>query len=159
MKLKPIITLAAVAATISADAADSGTLCLRVGLSDGTEAFYEVADGLEWRLHDGTLAVSVAGDDTPCTYEVAGISDLTYVRHNFVSLDGPEGAGTLAIRLAADGIVIDGAPCGSRCLVADMQGRVVADRSFDTSVAVGPLAPGTYLVTVNDRETLKVTVR
>lgn len=159
MKLKPIITLAAVAAALSAHAADSGTLCLRVGLSDGTEAFYEVTDGLEWRLYDGTLAVSVAGDDTPCTYEVAGISDLTYVRHNFVSLDGPEGAGTLAIRLAADGIVINGAPCGSRCLVADMQGRVVADRSFDTSVAVRPLAPGTYLVTVNDRETLKVTVR
>lgn len=159
MKLKPIITLAAIAAAISAHAADSGTLCLRVGLSDGTEAFYEVADGLEWRLHDGTLAVSVAGDDTPCTYEVAGISDLTYVRHNFVSLDGPESAGTLAIHLAADGIMIDGAPRGSRCLVADMQGRVVADRSFDTSVAVAPLAPGTYLVTVNDRETLKVTVR
>lgn len=159
MKLKPIISLAAVAAALSAHAADSGTLCLRVGLSDGTEAFYEVTDGLEWRLYDGTLAVSVAGDDTHCTYEVAGISDLTYVRHNFVSLDGPEGAGTLAIRLAADGIVIDGAPCGSRCLVADMLGRVVADRSFDTSVAVGPLAPGTYLVTVNDRETLKVTVR
>lgn len=159
MKLKPIITLAAIAAAISAHAADSGTLCLRVGLSDGTEAFYEVADGLEWRLHDGTLSVSGAGDDTSCTYEVAGISDLTYVRHNFVSLDGPEGAGTLAIRLAADGIVIDGAPCGSRCLVADMQGRVVADRSFDTFVAVGPLAPGIYLVTVNDRETLKVTVR
>lgn len=159
MKFKPIITLAAIAAAVSAHAADSGTLCLRVGLSDGTEAFYEVADGLEWHLHDGTLSVSAAGEDTPCTYEVAGISNLTYVRHNFVSLDGPEGAGTLAIRLAADGIVIDGAPRGSRCLVADMQGRVVADRSFDTSVAVGPLAPGTYLVTVNDRETLKVTVR
>lgn len=159
MKLKPIITLAAIAAAISAHAADSGTLCLRVGLSDGTEAFYEVADGLEWRLHDSTLSVSAAGETTPCTYEVAGISDLTYVRHNFVSLDGPESAGTLAIHFAADGIVIDGAPCGSRCLVADMQGRVVADRSFDTSVAVGPLAPGTYLVTVNDRETLKVTVR
>lgn len=159
MKFKPIITLAAIAAAVSAHAADSGTLCLRVGLSDGTEAFYEVTDGLEWHLHDSTLSVSAAGGDTPCTYEVAGISDLTYVRHNFVSLDDPEGAGTLAIRLAADGIVIDGAPRGSRCLVADTQGRVVADRRFDGSLTVESLAPGTYLVTVNDRETLKVTVR
>lgn len=159
MKLKPIIILAVVAAAFSAHAADSGTLCLRVGLSDGTEAFYEVTDGLEWRLNDGTLSVSATGETTPCTYEVAGISDLTYMRHNFVSLDGPDGAGTLAIRFAADGIVIDGAPHDSRCLVADMQGRVVADRRFDVSLTVGPLAPGTYLVTVNDRETLKVTVR
>ena len=159
MKFKPIITLAAIAAAVSAHAADSGTLCLRVGLSDGTEAFYEVTDGLEWHLHDSTLSVSAAGGDTPCTYEVAGISDLTYVRHNFVSLDDPEGAGTLAIRLAADGIVIDGAPCDSRCLVTDMQGRVVTDRRFDGSLTVRSLAPGTYLVTVNDRETLKVTVR
>lgn len=157
MKLKPLIALTALAGTFSAHA-DEAALCLRVSLSDDREAFYEVAEGLEWRLSGNSLTVTPIGDRSQCSYEIADVAGLGYVLHSFDSVDGIAEPKTV-IRLTPDGIAVDGAPAGSRCFVADINGRTVADRRFDRSTSVGPLAPGTYLVTVNDRETLKITVR
>ena len=143
MKLKPLIALTALAGTFSVHA-DEAALALRVSLSDGSEAFYEVAEGLEWRLSGSSLTVTPVADQSPSTYEIVDVAGIDYALHTFDSVDG---------------IAIEGARAGSRCLVADISGRVVADRRFDGSTAIGPLSPGNYIVTVNNRETLKITVR
>ena len=157
MKLKPLIALTALAGTFSAHAGEAA-LCLRVSLTDDREAFYEVAEGLEWHLSGNLLTVTPVGDQPQYTYEIVDVTGLDYALHTFDSLDGITASETV-IRLTPDGIAVDGAPAGSRCFVADISGRTVADRRFDRSMSVGPLAPGTYIVTVNDRETLKITVR
>lgn len=157
MKLKPLIALTALAGTFSAHAGDAA-LCLRVSLTDDREAFYEVAEGLEWHLSGNSLTVTPVGDQPQYTYEIVDVAGLDYALHSFDSLDGIAAHETI-IRLTRDGIAVEGAPAGSRCFVADISGRTVADRRFDRSTSVGPLAPGTYIVTVNDRETLKITVR
>ncbi len=157
MKLKPLIALTALAVTFTTHA-DEAALGLRVSLSDGSEAFYEVAEGLEWHLSGSSLTVTPVGKQSTSTYEIANVTGLDYTPHTFDSLDGIAASETV-IRLTPDGIAVEGARAGSRCLVADISGRIVADRRFDGSTSVGPLAPGTYIVTVNDRETLKITVR
>ena len=157
MKLKPLIVLTALAVTFTTHA-DEAALGLRVSLTDGSEAFYEVAEGLEWRLSGSSLTVTPVGEQSPSTYEIVDVAGLDYALHSFDSLDGIAAPETV-IRLTRDGIAVEGAPAGSRCFVADISGRTVADRRFDRSTSVGPLAPGTYIVTVNDRETLKITVR
>lgn len=157
MKLKPLIALTALAGTFSAHAGEAA-LGLRVSLTDGSEAFYEVAEGLEWRLSGSSLTVTPVGEQSPSTYEIVDVAGLDYALHSFDSLDGIAVPETV-IRLTRDGIAVEGARAGSRCLVADISGRTVADRRFDGSTSVGPLSPGNYIVTVNDRETLKITVR
>lgn len=157
MKLKPLIALTALAVTFTTHA-DEAALGLRVSLTDGSEAFYEVAEGLEWHLSGNSLTVTPVGDQPQYTYEIVDVTGLDYALHSFDSLDGIAAPETV-IRLTRDGIAVDGARAGSRCLVADISGRVVADRRFDGSTAIGPLSPGNYIVTVNDRETLKITVR
>lgn len=157
MKLKPLIALTALAGTFSVHA-DEAALALRVSLSDGSEAFYEVAEGLEWRLSGNSLTVTPVAEQSPSTYEIVDVTGIDYALHSFDSVDGIAVSETV-IRLTRDGIAIESARAGSRCLVADISGRVVADRRFDGSTAIGPLSPGTYIVTVNNRETLKITVR
>lgn len=157
MKLKPLIALTALAGTFSVHA-DEAALALRVSLSDGSEAFYEVAEGLEWRLSGSSLTVTPVGEQSPSTYEIVDVAGIDYALHTFDSVDGISAPGTV-IRLTRGGIAVEGARAGSRCLVADISGRVVADRRFDDSTAIGPLSPGNYIVTVNNRETLKITVR
>lgn len=157
MKLKPLIALTALAGTFSAHAGDAA-LCLRVSLTDDREAFYEVAEGLEWHLSGNSLTVMPVGDQPQYTYEIVDVAGLDYALHTFDAVDGIAAPETV-IRLTRDGIAVEGARAGSRCLVADISGRTVADRRFDGSTSVGPLVPGTYIVTVNDRETLKITVR
>ena len=157
MKLKPLIALTALAGTFSAHAGEAA-LGLRVSLSDGSEAFYEVAEGLEWHLSGNSLTVTPVGDQPQYTYEIVDVTGLDYTLHTFDSLDGIAAPETV-IRLTPDGIAVEGARAGSRCFVADISGRVVADRRFDGSTAIGPLSPGNYIVTVNNRETLKITVR
>lgn len=157
MKLKPLIALTALAGTFSAHAGEAA-LCLRVSLTDDREAFYEVAEGLEWHLSGNSLTVMPVGDQPQYTYEIVDVAGLDYALHSFDSVDGIAVPETV-IRLTRDGIAVEGARAGSRCFVADISGRTVADRRFDGSTSVGPLVPGTYIVTVNDRETLKITVR
>lgn len=157
MKLKPLIVLTALAVTFTTHA-DEAALGLRVSLTDGSEAFYEVAEGLEWHLSGSSLTVTPVGEQSPSTYEIVDVAGIDYALHSFDSVDGIAVPETV-IRLTRDGIAIEGARAGSRCLVADISGRVVADRRFDGSTAIGPLSPGNYIVTVNDRETLKITVR
>jgi len=43
--------------------------------------------------------------------------------------------------------------------VADAGGRVVAESIFDDSTTVSGLPSGIYIVTVNNRETLKIVVK
>lgn len=157
MKLKPLIALTALAVTFTTHA-DETALALRVSLADGSEAFYEVAEGLEWRLSGSSLTVTPVGEQSPSTYEIVDVAGIDYALHTFDAVDVIAAPETV-IRLTRDGIAVEGARAGSRCLVADISGRTVADRRFDGSTSVGPLVPGTYIVTVNDRETLKITVR
>lgn len=157
MKLKPLIALTALAVTFTTHA-DEAALALRVSLADGSEAFYEVAEGLEWHLSGSSLTITPVGEQSPSTYEIVDVAGIDYALHSFDSVDGIAVPETV-IRLTSDGIAIEGARAGSRCLVADISGRTVADRRFDGSTAIGPLSPGNYIVTVNDRETLKITVR
>lgn len=157
MKLKPLIALTALAVTFTTHA-DESALALRVSLADGSEAFYEVAEGLEWRLSGSSLTVTPVGEQSPSTYEIVDVAGIDYALHTFDAVDVIAVPETV-IRLTRDGIAVEGARAGSRCLVADISGRTVADRRFDGSTSVGQLVPGTYIVTVNDRETLKITVR
>lgn len=157
MKLKPLIALTALAVTFTTHA-DEAALGLRVSLTDGSEAFYEVAEGLEWHLSGSSLTVTPVGGQSPSTYEIVDVAGIDYALHSFDSVDGIAAPETV-IRLTRDGIAVEGARAGSRCLVADISGRTVADRRFDGSTAIGPLSPGNYIVTVNNRETLKITVR
>lgn len=157
MKLKPLIALTALAVTFTTHA-DEAALALRVSLADGSEAFYEVAEGLEWRLSGSSLTVTPVGEQSPSTYEIVDVAGIDYALHTFDAVDVIAVPETV-IRLTRDCIAVEGARAGSRCLVADISGRTVADRRFDSSTSVGPLVPGTYIVTVNDRETLKITVR
>lgn len=157
MNFKFLISLMLTATALTA-AADGTTHCLRVGLTDGSQSYYAVADGLEWHTNGTTLTIHTASADTPYSYEIAGVASLGYENVDFSAVDSPEAA-TAVTRLTADGVVIEGAPDGSRCLVSDLQGRTLADRRFDGTVTIGGLAPGTYLVTVNGRETLKIAVK
>lgn len=155
MKLKHILAAGMIALSFPVVAAE-GSLCLHVGFTDGTAGHFEVADDLSWHVEGNILAIESSSETSSYSYGVDGVADLRYIICNESSISDVKG---IVTRLTSGGLFIEGAPAGSRCRVADAGGRVVAESIFDDSTTVSGLPSGIYIVTVNNREILKIVVK
>ncbi len=156
MTMKNILFISLVAVPFFAGAGEK--VSLRVGLNDGSAAIFDVSEGLKWHLADGNLTVQPTDIDSDRTFDVAGITDLSYVFGGESSVS--VGATVdFAVKFTAAGVMIEGAPAGSRYRVCDIEGRTVTDHYFDGSTIIEGLSPAVYILMVNNRETLKFVVR
>lgn len=157
MKLKSLLAMTLTSMSLIASASQE-ELCLRVGMTDGSATLFKVAEGMTWNLSGDCLSVQSPEPERQKTFQIADVSELSYVVGSENSLTAGE-TFPVVIRLTADGFVIENAPGGSRCRVCDMRGRVVAECGFDNAVTIGRLGAATYVVTVNDSKPLKIMVK